>query len=77
MTLFNKLSITRNSEEALPPSCFMPTNSFFSHRLYLSKLRPKNKMSEDANVENGKGNEDDRKIFAGGLPQVCFLAFSA
>ena len=33
---------------------------------------PKNKMSEDAmnNAENGKGNEDDRKIFAGGLPQV-------
>ena len=33
-------------------------------------------MSEDAamnNTENGKGNEDDRKIFAGGLPQVrCF-----
>ena len=33
-------------------------------------------MSEDAmnNAENGKGNEDDRKIFAGGLPQVGSLA---
>ena len=74
MTLFNKVSITRDSEEILPPSCYMLTNSIFSHRLYLSKL-PKNKMSEDANVENGKGNEDDRKIFAGGLPQVGFPYF--
>ena len=76
MTLFNKVSITTDSEEILPPSCYMQTNSIFSHRLYLSKL-PKNKMSEDANVENGKGNEDDRKIFAGGLPQVGCLTFSA
>ena len=27
-------------------------------------------------TENGKGSEDDRKIFAGGLPQVSFFVLS-